>query len=79
MPRFYWDFAEARTWADKGQTPWTPAIAVLYGLRVGVPRLRGEGRERTWARHTAIARGVAAGLESLGFDSSRRRRIAPRP
>ena len=67
MPRFYWDFAEARDWAAKGQTPWTPAITVLYGLRVGVQRLRGEGRERTWARHAAIARGVAAGLETLGL------------
>jgi aspartate aminotransferase-like enzyme len=67
MPRFYWDFAEARTWASKGQTPWTPAISVLYGLRVGVQRLREEGRERTWRRHAAIAQGVAAGLESLGL------------
>ncbi|HEX7224513.1 MAG TPA: alanine--glyoxylate aminotransferase family protein [Candidatus Limnocylindria bacterium] len=67
IPRFYWDFAEAREWASKGQTPWTPAITVLYGLRVGVQRLREEGRERTWARHAAIARGVAAGLESLGL------------
>ena len=67
MPRFYWDFAEARTWAGKSQTPWTPAISVLYGLRVGVQRLREEGRERTWARHAAIAAGVAAGIESLGL------------
>ncbi|HEX7173414.1 MAG TPA: alanine--glyoxylate aminotransferase family protein [Candidatus Limnocylindria bacterium] len=67
MPRFYWDFAEARNWATKGQTPWTPAITVLYGLRVGVQRLHEEGRERTWARHAAIARGVAAGLEALGL------------
>ena len=67
MPRFYWDFAEARSWAAKGQTPWTPAISVLYGLRIGVRRLREEGRERTWARHAAIARGVAAGLEGLGL------------
>jgi aspartate aminotransferase-like enzyme len=67
MPRVYWDLAEAREWAAKGQTPWTPAIAVLYGLRVGVQRLRAEGRERTWARHAAIARAVAAGLESLGL------------
>jgi aspartate aminotransferase-like enzyme len=67
MPRFYWDFAEARTWAGKGQTPWTPAISVLYGLRIGVRRLREEGRERTWARHAAIATGVVAGIESLGL------------
>jgi aspartate aminotransferase-like enzyme len=67
MPRFYWDFAEARDWASKGQTPWTPAISVLYGLRIGVQRLRDEGRERTWARHAAIAHGVAAGLEAIGL------------
>jgi len=67
MPRFYWDFGEARAWAEKGQTPWTPAVAVAYGLRVGVQRLREEGRERTWRRHAAIASGVAAGLEALGL------------
>jgi aspartate aminotransferase-like enzyme len=67
MTRFYWDFAEARKWATKGQTPWTPAVAVLYGLRVGVRRLLEEGRERTWARHQAIAAGSQAGLEGLGL------------
>jgi len=67
MPRFYWDFAEARRWAEKGQTPWTPAISVLYGLRVGVQRLLEEGRERTWARHAAVAAGAQAGLERLGL------------
>ncbi|MEO5985508.1 MAG: alanine--glyoxylate aminotransferase family protein [Candidatus Limnocylindria bacterium] len=72
MPRFYWDFVEARSWAGKGQTPWTPAIAVLYGLRIGVGRLREEGRERTWARHAAIAGAVVAGIEQLGL-----RAVAP--
>lgn len=67
MPRAYWDFGEARRWADKGQTPWTPAVSVLYGLRVGVRRLVAEGRELTWERHAAIARGAQAGLESLGL------------
>ncbi|HET6819286.1 MAG TPA: alanine--glyoxylate aminotransferase family protein [Candidatus Limnocylindria bacterium] len=67
MPCFYWSFAEARKWAEKGQTPWTPAVAVLYGLRVGVHRLMEEGRQGTWARHEAIAAGSQAGLESLGL------------
>ncbi len=67
MPRFYWDFADARQWASKGQTPWTPAITVLYGLRVGVQRLLAEGRERTWHRHAAIAAAVGAGMEALGL------------
>jgi aspartate aminotransferase-like enzyme len=67
MPRFYWDFNEARQWAAKGQTPWTPAITVLYGLRIGVQRLLGEGREHTWHRHAAIAAAVGAGMEALGL------------
>jgi aspartate aminotransferase-like enzyme len=67
MPRVYWDFGEARKWAAKGQTPWTPAVSVLLGLRVGVQRLKAEGRERTWARHAAIAAAVQAGLERLGL------------
>ncbi len=67
MPRYYWGFVEARRWAEKGQTPWTPAISVLYGLRVGVRRLRAEGREATWARHQAVAAGAQAGLEALGL------------
>jgi aspartate aminotransferase-like enzyme len=67
MPRVYWDLAEARKWAEKGQTPWTPAVSVLFGLRVGVRRLMAEGREQTWARHAAIAAAVQAGLEALGL------------
>lgn len=67
MPRFYWDFAEARKWAAKGQTPWTPAVSVLLGLREGVRRLRAEGREATWRRHRAVAAGARAGLEALGL------------
>ncbi len=67
MPRYYWDFAKARMYADKGQTPWTPAVSVLFGLRVGVQRLVAEGRERTWARHAAIAAGAAAGIERAGL------------
>jgi aspartate aminotransferase-like enzyme len=67
MPRYYWDFAEARRWVAKGQTPWTPAVSVLFGLREGVQRLRAEGRERTWARHQAVAAGSRAGLVALGL------------
>jgi aspartate aminotransferase-like enzyme len=67
MPRYYWDFAEARSMAARGQTPWTPAVTVVYGLRLGVAALVREGPARTWGRHAAIAAGACAGLEALGF------------
>jgi aspartate aminotransferase-like enzyme len=55
------------SWVEKGQTPWTPAVSVLFGLRQGVRLLRQEGRSATWARHAAVAAGAQAGLEALGF------------
>ncbi len=67
MPRFYWDLREARSFAGKGQTPWTPAVSVLFGLQVGVERLLAEGRETTWARHAAIASGAQAGMDAAGL------------
>ena len=67
MPRFYFDFREARRWAADGQTPWTPAVSVLYGLQVGLKRLEEEGREATWARHAALAAAAQAGLEAIGL------------
>src|SRR5438874_5329536 len=33
MPRFYWDFREARSFAGKGQPPWAPPVSGLCGLR----------------------------------------------
>jgi aspartate aminotransferase-like enzyme len=74
MPRFYWDFRQASNWSAKGQTPWTPAVSVLFGLRVGVQRLVAEGPARTWARHAALAAATEAGLEALGL-----RLVAPLP
>jgi aspartate aminotransferase-like enzyme len=73
MPRFYWDLAEAAGWAEKGQTPWTPAVSVLYGLRVGVRLLNEEGRDATWARHARTASQAQSGLEALGM------RLVPSP
>jgi aspartate aminotransferase-like enzyme len=74
MPRFYWDFRQASNWSTKGQTPWTPAVSVLFGLRVGVQRLVAEGPARTWARHAALAAATETGLEALGL-----RLVAPLP
>jgi aspartate aminotransferase-like enzyme len=67
MPRFYFDLGQARRWVEKGQTPWTPAVSVLFGLRVGVRRLLAEGRETTWRRHAALSSAVQAGAEALGL------------
>lgn len=66
-PRFYFDWKEAKTWADKGMTPFTPAIGVTFALREGLRMLEEEGLGNVYERHARLARATQAGLVALGF------------
>ena len=67
-PRFYFDWKEAKSWADKGQTPFTPAIAVVFALQEGLHMLEEEGLDNVYERHVRLARATQAGLRALGFE-----------
>src|SRR5665213_3477769 len=66
-PRFYFDWKEAKTWADKGMTPFTPAIGVVFALQEGLRMIEEEGIEAVYERHARLARGTQSGLKALGF------------
>ena len=66
-PRFYFDWKEAKAWADKGQTPFTPAIPVAFAMQEGLRMLQEEGLPNVYERHARLARATQAGLEALGF------------
>lgn len=68
MPRFYLDVVKARESAAAGQTPWTPAVAVLFQLDVALGLMAEEGKDAIFARHAACAAAVRAGLAALGFE-----------
>jgi aspartate aminotransferase-like enzyme len=67
MPRFYLDIAEHRTAAATGQTPFTPALTVLFQLDVAMGLMLAEGADAIYARHAACAAAARAGLAALGF------------
>ena len=66
-PRFYFDWKEAKTWADKGMTPFTPAVPVAFALQEGLRMLEEEGLDNVHERHARLARATQAGLQALGF------------
>jgi aspartate aminotransferase-like enzyme len=68
MPRFYLDLRSHRESAALGQTPFTPAIAVVYQVDEGLRLMHAEGRENVFARHEACAAAARAGLTALGFE-----------
>ena len=68
MPRFYLDLRKHRDAHALGQTPWTPAIAVVYQVDAGLELMESEGAEAIFARHETCAAATRAGLEALGFE-----------
>ncbi len=43
MPRFYWDFTRAKNYLAKSETPWTPAISIVFGFAVSLDMMLKEG------------------------------------
>jgi aspartate aminotransferase-like enzyme len=68
MPRFYLDLRAHRDAAANGQTPFTPAIAVVYQVDEGLRLMAAEGADNIFARHEACAAAARAGLVALGFE-----------
>jgi aspartate aminotransferase-like enzyme len=68
MPRVYLDLRAHRESHAAGQTPWTPAIAVLYQVDEGIRLMQAEGAAGVFARHEACAAASRAGLRALGFE-----------
>jgi aspartate aminotransferase-like enzyme len=65
LPKFYFDWQQARRSAEKGETPWTPAVSLFYALRVGLRLMREEGLEHIFERHRRLAQYVREGLADL--------------
>jgi aspartate aminotransferase-like enzyme len=67
MPRFYWDFTKAKNYLEKGETPWTPAVSVVFGFAVALDMMLKEGLSNIFARHARVAQVARDGVKSLGL------------
>jgi aspartate aminotransferase-like enzyme len=67
MPRFYWDFNQAKKYLEKWQTPWTPAISIIFALDVSLDMLLKQGMPAVIAKHEKIADLTRKGVRSLGL------------
>jgi len=67
MPKFYFDLGRALRAAERGDTPWTPSIALIRGADASLARIREEGIENVWARHRRLAGGLRAAVQALGL------------
>jgi aspartate aminotransferase-like enzyme len=67
LPKFYWDLRTERTWQQKRQAQYTPAVSLLMGLDVAIGLLKTEGLPQVYRRHQRLAAATRAGAEALGL------------
>lgn len=69
-PRFYFDWAAYKRAYElqSPESPWTPAISLLLGMREAVRLYLAEGREAVLERHRVLSTAVKEGVRALGLD-----------
>jgi aspartate aminotransferase-like enzyme len=67
LPKFYFSLKRARESLESGDTPWTPAVALIVALDIALEMIRREGLENVWRRHERLARAVRAGCRAIGL------------
>lgn len=64
---FYLDLRRYKKSLAESDTPFTPGNTLIKAQRVSLKRIRAEGIENLWARHTRIATACRAGVEAMGL------------
>lgn len=65
---YYFDFVELAKEYDSKQTPYTPAVGIIFGLRAQLARMQSEGLDNIWARHEAMAKKTQSWAKEKGFE-----------
>jgi aspartate aminotransferase-like enzyme len=68
-PRFYWDWRKYKDAFEKdGDSPFTPALSLLLGLRVALDLYFEEGPEAVLERHRLLSTAVKEGCAAIGLE-----------
>ena len=63
MPRYTWDFSKAKSYLERGQTPWTPAVSIAFALQVALDMMLKEGLANIIARHARVGKAAREGVK----------------
>ena len=65
--KYYWDLESALKYLQKGQTPYTPALSLFYGLQEALRLLLEEGLDNVIKRHRYCRDLVRTGIKAMGL------------
>jgi aspartate aminotransferase-like enzyme len=69
-PRYYFDWAAYKQSYDMPdpESPWTPAISLMLGLREALRLFQEEGQDAVLERHRILSEATKEGVRALGLD-----------
>ena len=76
IPRYYFDYKKAKSYLEKGETPWTPAVSVYFAMDVALKKLEAEGLDAIHARHAKLGQFTRDGVKALGLKLLADERVA---
>ncbi len=68
LPKYYFNLSLYEKFLPKGQTPFTPAITILYGLKKGLQMILKRGIKDNLLRHKKIGEYVRERVRKMGLD-----------
>ncbi len=67
-PRAYWDWGPVLERNRRGEYPYTPATALLFGLREAIALLTEEGLPAVFRRHARLAEACRRAVRGMGLE-----------
>jgi alanine-glyoxylate transaminase / serine-glyoxylate transaminase / serine-pyruvate transaminase len=65
--RYFWDWAPVLERNSRGEFPYTPATALLFGLQESLAMLEEEGLNNVFARHARLAEACRRAVQAMGL------------
>jgi aspartate aminotransferase-like enzyme len=67
LPKYYLDLSIYEKFLAKHQTPWTPAVNIIYALKKGTERILAIGIEENLKNHQTMAAHVRKRISAMGL------------
>ena len=68
LPKFYLDLTKEKKNHLKNQTAYTPAVSLIMGLDLVLTKMKAEGLENVFARHSKLAHATREAMKALGLE-----------
>lgn len=65
--QYYFALGKERLAQEQGQTAYTPAVSLLFGLKEALTMMQEEGRRALFYRHGRLSLGLKTGIEAMGL------------